>query len=116
MASIKRELALYNNGRYFKKKKKRHKANNKWSEKRRLKASNRAKKLHKEEYRNYLLSKEWANIRIDLFASRGRKCEACGSSKKLQVHHLHYRNIFKEEPSDLMILCAACHEEEHMRK
>lgn len=65
------------------------------------------------KYRKYLLSKEWSDIRIDLFNSRGRKCEQCGSTKMLQIHHLHYRNVFKEEPEDLMILCGLCHQLEH---
>lgn len=67
----------------------------------------------RSKYRKYLSSKEWADIRIDLFNARGRKCEQCESTKNLQIHHLHYRNVFNEEPEDLMILCAMCHQKEH---
>lgn len=66
-----------------------------------------------QEYKDYLLSSEWAEIRIDLFNKRGKKCEKCGSLKNLHIHHLHYNNIFKEEPEDLMILCGNCHSNEH---
>ena len=70
-----------------------------------------------KEYRNYLNSKEWAEIRIDLFNQRGFKCENCNkkfkSQKGLEIHHLNYKNIFKEEPKDLLILCSSCHRLEH---
>jgi len=103
--------------------------NKRRAERKKLRALNietrQSKKKHKKKknkeksgqwwakYRKYLLSKEWADIRIDLFNSRGRKCERCSSTKSLQIHHLHYRNVFKEEPQDLMILCSVCHQLEH---
>jgi len=64
-------------------------------------------------YRAYLQSKEWSQIKLDLYQLRGKKCERCGSTNNLQVHHKHYRNIFKEEPDDLEILCNSCHRNEH---
>ena len=48
-------------------------------------------------YHKYLLSDEWAAIKIDLFAYRGKICERCGSKERIQVHHLHYRNILEEQ-------------------
>jgi 5-methylcytosine-specific restriction endonuclease McrA len=66
-----------------------------------------------KEYKEYLNSKEWSEIKLDLYANRGKKCERCRNTKFLQVHHKHYRNIFKEEPEDLEILCNACHKKEH---
>jgi len=105
MVRIKKELALYNNGKYFKKKKKK-----------KPKKGNRKKKskgLDVNKYREYLKSKEWSEIRNDIYQIRGKKCECCGSVNDLHVHHLHYKNIFKEEPEDLVLLCADCHNEEH---
>lgn len=66
-----------------------------------------------KEYNKYLLSIEWANVRIELFNSRGKKCEKCSSKKRIEVHHLTYENIFHEEPKDLIILCNECHKKEH---
>jgi 5-methylcytosine-specific restriction endonuclease McrA len=66
-----------------------------------------------EEYKKYLLSDEWAQLKIDLFNYRGKKCEKCGSKTKICVHHKTYDNIFKEEYSDLIILCKICHEKTH---
>ena len=68
------------------------------------------------KYRAYLKSDEWAAVKIDLFNKRGRECEKCGRKNWLQVHHLHYKNVFKEEPSDLQILCKPCHDKEHRDK
>jgi hypothetical protein len=65
------------------------------------------------KYELYLQSDEWAAIRNDLFAIRGKKCERCSNTKNLHVHHLHYKNIYQEEPADLEILCAKCHANEH---
>ncbi len=65
------------------------------------------------EYKKYLKSAKWAMIRIDLFMLRGKKCEKCSSKHKIQVHHKTYKNIFKEEPEDLIILCDYCHKSEH---
>lgn len=66
-----------------------------------------------KKYTDYLRSKEWAEIRLDIFETRGRKCERCDSKKFLNVHHKSYDNIFNEEPSDLEVLCRKCHEGEH---
>ncbi len=67
------------------------------------------------EYTKYLQSKEWLEIRLDILTTR-KVCEKCGSKKKLQVHHKHYKNIFKEEPEDLELLCDKCHVNEHKHK
>ncbi len=64
-------------------------------------------------YKKYLLSPEWASVTNDLYLLRGRKCCRCGSDKNLNIHHLNYDNIFKEEPGDLEILCKDCHNTAH---
>ncbi|MHB8871252.1 MAG: HNH endonuclease [Candidatus Doudnabacteria bacterium] len=59
-------------------------------------------------------SKEWAVIKNDLFMIRGKKCEICGSTVRINVHHLSYKNFGgNEEPEDLIVLCRLCHEKEH---
>lgn len=67
------------------------------------------------KYIQYLNSQEWLNLRLDIITSR-IKCERCGSKKCLQVHHKHYRTIYKENPEDLELLCKKCHESEHKIK
>ena len=65
-----------------------------------------------KKYRDYLHSKEWRQIRLDIITDR-KKCEYCGSKKRLCIHHKHYRNIFNEDPEDLELLCGQCHDKEH---
>jgi len=64
------------------------------------------------KYKEYLRSKEWLEIRLDILQTR-KKCERCGSKKCLHVHHKTYKNIYNEEPEDLELLCSKCHENEH---
>jgi 5-methylcytosine-specific restriction endonuclease McrA len=72
-------------------------------------------KYTKKKHIEYLLSEEWAKIRNDLFQTRGKECQRCGSKNQIQVHHLTYDNWKNEEPQDLEILCAKCHKSEHKK-
>jgi 5-methylcytosine-specific restriction endonuclease McrA len=67
----------------------------------------------KKQYQKYLKSEKWKEIKCQLFKERGSACEKCGSGKSLQVHHLHYGNVFRELLEDLQILCKKCHRKEH---
>lgn len=41
-------------------------------------------------------------------------CRICGATKKLEINHKHYRNIFKEDvANDLEVLCRRCHMKYH---
>lgn len=64
-----------------------------------------------EQYLAYLDSPEWKRIREQRLEISGRKCSACATKRLLHVHHLTYERIFKEEMSDLLPLCEACHTE-----
>jgi 5-methylcytosine-specific restriction endonuclease McrA len=78
------------------------------------KKKSKIKPKYLKKYHRYLRSsKEWATIKIELYASRGKKCEVCYSTYKLQVHHRTYKNIYNEEPSELVILCDVCHKKAH---
>ncbi len=104
-----REVEKLLGGDYYLTKKQKRKKSNKGKVKRKKKQLSEKQK----KYRDYLKSSEWVQLRIDLLKFRGYKCERCGVTKNLHVHHLHYDNIFKEEPEDLEILCDKCHTEEH---
>lgn len=62
-----------------------------------------------EEYRRYLASEEWEKTRQRALAYHGRRCAACGTTKRLQVHHLTYARLGHEWMSDFRILCKSCH-------
>lgn len=38
------------------------------------------------------------------------KCELCGATEKLTVHHLSYANLYDEKDDELLTLCWPCHE------
>ncbi|MCP4761908.1 MAG: HNH endonuclease [archaeon] len=65
-------------------------------------------------YNKFITSPEWQAIKDNLFALRGKKCEVCGSTKYIQVHHLTYKRFGgKEKPEDLKILCGKHHKKVH---
>ncbi len=78
-----------------------------------FKLKQRSKDAFKKKYYDYLKSKKWAQIKLDLYELRGKQCEVCESKQNVQVHHLTYKNVFKEESKDLVLLCKVCHRKEH---
>jgi len=60
----------------------------------------------KEEY---YLSPQWRSKRLEKLRQAGNKCEYCGRVGRLDVHHLHYDNLYNERMSDLQVLCRGCH-------
>lgn len=45
------------------------------------------------------------------------KCAVCGKeSSNVQLHHISYKHLGNERPSDLVVLCAECHEKVHENK
>lgn len=65
------------------------------------------------DYKEYLRSDGWAEIKRELYQERGKQCQRCGEKKTLQVHHLTYERVYHEQLEDLLILCAVCHTKEH---
>lgn len=61
----------------------------------------------------YLKSVHWKQLRLNTLQSQGRICCKCGSMKRLQVHHLTYARLWKELPTDLIVVCRSCHEKLH---
>jgi HNH endonuclease len=66
-----------------------------------------------KNYRLYLFSYEWLVRRSYKLQSVGYRCENCGEPWSLQVHHLTYDRLGHERDSDLLVLCRACHMNEH---
>ena len=66
-------------------------------------------------YDEQLKDKCWKAFRKFVFAVRGSKCEICGATKRLQVHHLHYSKILAWEYSvrDVIVVCRDCHKKIH---
>lgn len=70
----------------------------------------------KGTYTDYLSSRQWAKKRRKALAYYGNRCTVCGTTYRLEVHHRHYRTLFKEGWPDLDVLCRGCHENHHEGK
>ena len=69
--------------------------------------------LRNQEYRNYLTTYAWADKRAKVLQRAKFTCEGCGTNPATQVHHLHYRRIYKEMLFDLVAVCEQCHQQIH---
>ena len=67
------------------------------------------------KYLTYIHSKKWRE-KAKIVKKRDEKCYGCGTNKKLDAHHLHYRNFGQENLNELIALCRSCHEELHYRE
>jgi hypothetical protein len=79
--------------------------------------------MTKSEYARYLETPHWENLSAKTRRER-LTCEDCGIDnykslalykQRLHVHHKTYKNIGKEQPEDLILLCWACHLKTHGR-
>jgi 5-methylcytosine-specific restriction endonuclease McrA len=64
---------------------------------------------HSEYYINYLKSDTWRQRRLAKLEQSGFRCKRCGERNNLEVHHLNYKRLGNEDPSDLIVLCQSCH-------
>lgn len=64
-------------------------------------------------YHEYLASPAWAKKRRKALKHYGHRCTVCGSRLKLEVHHRHYRTLYRESVADLDVLCHDCHQNTH---
>jgi 5-methylcytosine-specific restriction endonuclease McrA len=69
--------------------------------------------MTKSEYRKYLKSPHWLETREAAKERANHFCEECFSTQRLEVHHLTYKNLGREEPNDLKVLCRDCHQAAH---
>jgi len=60
-------------------------------------------------YKKYLGSAQWKKRRLQVLERAGDKCERCGSDVELEVHHLNYERLGREDLSDLLAVCKRCH-------
>ena len=68
-------------------------------------------------YFDYLKTKWWAFIRQERLALDKYKCKKCNQKNELEVHHLSYENLGEENVyTDLITLCARCHNDTHYFK
>lgn len=73
--------------------------------------------MDQDEYREYLKSQHWQEIRAQRLKIDGGKCALCMKGppeRNVHVHHLSYENIWNEDVySDLITVCDKCHKKLH---
>ena len=67
-----------------------------------------------DDYREYCKTEHWRGVSRNLRKRIGR-CEKCGKSDRLTVHHKTYERIGAEHRRDLQVLCPRCHLKAHAR-
>ena len=68
-------------------------------------------------YSEYLNSQEWQRKRSERLQLDGYKCQRCGFTRSLEVHHINYDRLYHEDVSrDLITLCKKCHSEIEAQK
>lgn len=71
---------------------------------------------HKEYYNYLLKDKRWKEFRLKVMSVRGNKCECCGGTHILQIHHTFYINgkmPWEYDIKDMRVLCQNCHQKVH---
>src|SRR5260370_16594729 len=59
---------------------------------------------------------EYDSLRKQVLDRDGWKCQDCGSSNDLHVHHLRPRSkLGHDAPENLITLCSSCHRRQHWR-
>jgi 5-methylcytosine-specific restriction endonuclease McrA len=69
--------------------------------------------MTREEYALYLESSRWAILRDEARERFDNRCAICYSEEEIEVHHRTYDRLGDEWVSDLVPLCADCHQKFH---
>lgn len=70
----------------------------------------------KEYYNRLLEDRRWKEFRLKVMSERGRRCECCGGTDILQIHHTFYisgKMPWEYDIKDMRVLCRTCHQRIH---
>lgn len=69
---------------------------------------------HTNDYINYIRSPAWNAKRKQRLEIDNHKCQMCGTSEELQIHHITYDRLGNEDiHKDIVTLCKSCHRDIH---
>ena len=74
------------------------------------------RRKRKEYYNRLLEDKRWKEFRLKVLSERGNKCEFCGGTDVLQIHHTFYirgKMPWEYDIKDMRVLCKKCHQRIH---
>ena len=72
--------------------------------------------MDRVKYERYLKTKKWKNLAKRVRQRANNRCQHCNTTGLLHVHHKTYERVGNERITDLIALCPACHEIEHISK
>jgi 5-methylcytosine-specific restriction endonuclease McrA len=73
-------------------------------------------KKKRPNYDEYMRSEAWSRKRTQAIEHAKGRCQTCGETQGLEVHHLTYTRLGREKMEDLQVLCGGCHSLEHENK
>lgn len=74
------------------------------------------RRKRKEYYNRLLEDKRWKEFRLKVMSERGSRCECCGGTDILQIHHTFYirgKMPWEYDINDMRVLCKKCHQRIH---
>lgn len=69
--------------------------------------------LKNMDYKDYLKTEHWINFRNKMYDKFEHKCQLCGRTNELRLHHNTYQNRGCEKETDVTLLCKHCHSMTH---
>ncbi len=79
-------------------------------------SKHKRKKGHYSDYFRYINGSIWKARKIVYYATHPKKCRACGSTHKVELHHMMYGQFGYETDDVLVCLCDYCHDEFHSKQ
>ena len=71
-------------------------------------------RLRQKRPRLALNREQYGQLKTEVLNRDGWRCQGCGSTMNLQVHHLKKRSqLGWDVPDNLVTLCASCHSHQH---
>lgn len=67
-------------------------------------------------YKEYLQTEHWQEFRRKVLKRYNNKCQLCGKTGKLNVHHNNYDHRGEEDYKDVLLLCEDCHHKFHNKE
>ena len=61
----------------------------------------------------HLLTQYWKDLKAKRIHVFGNKCEACGCTGPLELHHVTYVRLGAEQLDDVRLTCRSCHQSTH---
>ena len=58
---------------------------------------------------DYMKTEQWKQFKLERLRIAQNKCESCGSTHNLHLHHITYERLTQELIEDVAVLCNECH-------